>query len=382
MKNYVVVDFDPCKVSNINEWNKLLMGLKETSHKNWELFGTEIYDTSFHSKERYIHYFKLAWTLFRDRVNISAIVANQQFYGIIFAFFCRLFHVKKTTKDIVVSFIYNKKNGLKGKIYEQFIKYSVQSRYVDKLIVHSESEIDYYSTLLNIPKEKLVFCPLGITDDSEAYQIKRFPLLQESYVLGIGNSNRDFAFMENALAGEEYEVRIFSDKVEKHNNQNVHPITCICMAGNLIVGSVTPLYYVYTLTKRLKFPSLITIFMGFANVIGMYLLLTKTSLGLYAVVLTTAVLNTTIHFFDAPLYSATCLNVKLRTFYPEIIKHLFSCLITTISLCLLVKTLPVATSWSMLVLVAIPCVIVGCFMAAVTTFTRNEIKYFLKKIVK
>lgn len=162
----------------------------------------------------------------------------------------------------------------------------------------------------------------------------------------------------------------------------IYPITCICMAGNLIVGSVTPLYYVYTLTKRLKFPSLITIFMGFANVIGMYLLLTKTSLGLYAVVLTTAVLNTTIHFFDAPLYSATCLNVKLRTFYPEIIKHLFSCLITTISLCLLVKTLPVATSWSMLVLVAIPCVIVGCFMAAVTTFTRNEIKYFLKKIVK
>ena len=221
-KHYVVVDFDPCKVSNINEWNKLLMGLKETSHKNWELFGTEIHDTSFHSKERYIHYFKLAWTLFRDRVNISAIVANQQFYGIIFAFFCRLFHVKKTTKDIVVSFIYNKKNGLKGKIYEQFIKYSVQSKYVDKLIVHSESEIDYYSKLLNIPKEKLVFCPLGITDDSEAYQIRRFPLLQESYVLGIGNSNRDFAFMENALAGEEYEVRIFSDKVEEHNNHNVH----------------------------------------------------------------------------------------------------------------------------------------------------------------
>lgn len=221
MKNYVVVDFEPSNAMNIDEWHKFIIGLNETSSNEWELFGTKIHDMSFHSKERYVHYFKLAWDLFRDRKEIAGIVANQQFYGIIFAFFCRLFHVKKTTKNVVVSFIYNKKSGLKGKIYEYFIKYSVRNGYVDKLIVHSKSEIDYYSMLLGIVKEKFIFCPLGITDDSAGYQISRLPLLQESYVLGVGNSNRDFTFMEDALAGEEYNVHIFSDNAKEHQNQNI-----------------------------------------------------------------------------------------------------------------------------------------------------------------
>lgn len=170
--------------------------------------------------------------------------------------------------------------------------------------------------------------------------------------------------------------------IPTQNIDVIFPITCICIAGNLIVGSVTPLYYVYTLTKRLKLPSIITILMGGINVIGMFVLLEKTSLGLYAVVLTTAVLNTIIHFFDAPLYSAICLNVKLWTFYPEIIRHLFSSLVTTVALCLLVKTLPMATSWSMLILDAIPCVIIGCILAAITTFKLKEIKGIIRCIVK
>ena len=221
MNNYVVVDFDPNKASNIEEWNKFLNGLNKSSGCNWELFGTEIHDESFHSKERYIHYFKLAWKLFQKRKKVDRIVSNQQFYGIIFAFFCRLFHVKKTTKNVVVSFIYNQKRGFVGKLYKNFIQFSIRNKYVDQLVVHSKTEIDYYSELLQIEKEKLFFCPLGITDDSSGYPITRFPKICESYVLGVGNSNRDFDFMENALAGEEYNVHIFSDNSVEHQNKNV-----------------------------------------------------------------------------------------------------------------------------------------------------------------
>lgn len=220
-KNLVVVDFDSEKVKNKDEWNKFINGLNESTGDKWELYGTPIKDESFHSKERYIHYFQLGWSLFINRRNIDNIIANQQFYGIVFAFFCSQFHVKKCTNNIVVSFIYNKKHGFAGKIYEKFIRKSVNSKYVDKLIVHSESEIQYYSELLEIATSKIQFCPLGITDDSREYDIREANAPEDTYVLGVGNSNRDFAFLKNALIGEKYDVRIFSDSLEPYTAENV-----------------------------------------------------------------------------------------------------------------------------------------------------------------
>ena len=219
--NYIAVDFDPNKAKNIEEWNKFVEGLNETSGVKWQLYGTDLQDSSFHSKERYFHYFKIAWKLFVNRNTINALIANQQFYGIIFAFFSRLFHVEKKTKNVIVSFIYNKKNGIVGKIYERFIKYSINNQYVEKLIVHSNSEVDYYANLLHIEENKLMFCPLGITDDSKQFNRCENADLKNSYVLGVGNSNRDFLFMENALVDQDYLVRIFSDKMEPHNNKNI-----------------------------------------------------------------------------------------------------------------------------------------------------------------
>ena len=69
----------------------------------------------------------------------------------------------------------------------------------------------------------------------------------------------------------------------------------IVLASDLVPGTVNPLYYVYTLTKRLKVPSIVTILMGVANVISMILLLKWTSAGGYAVLLTTLVING-VHF--------------------------------------------------------------------------------------
>ena len=83
----------------------------------------------------------------------------------------------------------------------------------------------------------------------------------------------------------------------------------IVLASDLVPGTVNPLYYVYTLTKRLKVPSIVTILMGVANVISMILLLKWTSAGGYAVLLTTLVING-VHFFDAPLYAAHCLGLS------------------------------------------------------------------------
>lgn len=118
----------------------------------------------------------------------------------------------------------------------------------------------------------------------------------------------------------------------------------IVLLSDIAVGVVHPLYYTYTLTKKLKVPCMITILMGTTNVVSMYLLIRHTSLGVYAVLLTTLVINL-VHFVDAPLYAAHCLHVPFRTFYPVIFRHLSMIALGMGAAHLLRNALPAATSW-------------------------------------
>lgn len=61
---------------------------------------------------RYISYFIVPLKYMMKRNQIECIVAWQQFYGLIFAFWMRLFHVKKRNKLIVMTFIYKKRKGI------------------------------------------------------------------------------------------------------------------------------------------------------------------------------------------------------------------------------------------------------------------------------
>ena len=132
-----------------------------------------------------------------------------------------------------------------------------------------------------------------------------------------------------------------------------------------------PLYYVYTLTNKLRLPCYITLAMGTANVIGMYVLIKYTSLGEYAVVLTTMVLNL-IHLIDAPIYSAYCLKIILR--------HLIACVVNVILIRVLTGVIPEPSSWPIL---CVDCLIVGvCALLVefIVLFDRNEISEFARKV--
>ncbi len=97
--------------------------------------------------------------------------------------------------------------------------------------------------------------------------------------------------------------------------------TIIVLLGDIAIGVVSPLYYVFTLTKKVKLPSVITILMGVTNVTSMYMLIRFTALGGYAVILTTLVINC-VHFIDTPLYAAYTLKSRFFTFYPVIFRYL------------------------------------------------------------
>ena len=139
------------------------------------------------------------------------------------------------------------------------------------------------------------------------------------------------------------------------DTQFLYIISIIVLFSDIIVGAVKPLYYVFTLTKKLKVPCFITIGMGVLNVTSMYLLISYTNLGAYAVVLTTLVLNF-MHFFDTPIYAAYCLKMKWTTFYPTIIEHFVACALQVGAIYLISVNLSICDTWLMFI---IKCSLIG-----------------------
>ena len=114
--------------------------------------------------------------------------------------------------------------------------------------------------------------------------------------------------------------------------RTIFPITVIAMMPCISEGCVFPLYYVYTLTVKNKIPCVITIIGGLINVLSMIVLIRFTGLGIYSIVITTAIIMNFIGFVTNPIYVANCLQVKKITFYPEILFNVLSLGIAIISL--------------------------------------------------
>ncbi len=167
----------------------------------------------------------------------------------------------------------------------------------------------------------------------------------------------------------------------EQNTEFIYRLLMIVLFSDVAVGVVNPLYYVFTLTKKLKIPCLITIAMGVANVLAMYVLLVQTHYGAYAVVITTLVINC-VHFIDTPLYASYCMGVGMGTFYPVIGRHVASCAAGTAAAVLLEMVLPSADSWIQLILKgAVSAAGCGVVILAVM-FRPAEIKAFWNKIRK
>ena len=189
MRNVVLVDFEPPK-----DWN-FICGLEESSEMTWEI-AKKISNLDRKGKignlKRYLKYFFFSFKIFIRRKKFSNIIAWQQFYGLFFAFFCRFFHVKKRVNLTIMTYIYKPKKGLKGKIYYKLMQYIVTSKYIDRLIVFSSSEVEQYKNDFNIEENKFVYIPLG---EDVLIERKHDSIEKNNIVFASGFSNRDFDFL-------------------------------------------------------------------------------------------------------------------------------------------------------------------------------------------
>lgn len=217
-KNIILADCDELELSEFRD--SLIYDGKvfvvESTISNWERTG------NLSELKRYLTYFRVALSTFLKRGNYQVIVGWQQFYALIFCFYCSLFHVKKKNIVIAFNFTYKEKKGKFRKVYKWFMKMCVNPKYLDGLHVPSANYADCFSKEFGFPRDRILVAPFGINDCySEFKQLKRpKEYKNREYAFAIGRSNRDFDFLIRAWNEMEFPLIIASDTYKKDKCEN------------------------------------------------------------------------------------------------------------------------------------------------------------------
>ncbi len=145
---------------------------------------------------RYFEYFLFPLKNLRYRRRYGIILGWQQFYAINYAFFCRLFWLKKQNTLVALNFTYKRKSGILGTIYHKYMKFSCMNKYLDYFHVPSNNYVARCCDELGLKPEQFIVTGFGVPDTYEEMKGLTVDFGSE-YTLSIGRSNRDFDFLVN-----------------------------------------------------------------------------------------------------------------------------------------------------------------------------------------
>ena len=204
--NVILTDFHPS-----SRWG-LIDALKKKTGEEWVVEckrTNNLHRGRLANLLRLLYYFVFPLQVLLRRKKYGRVVAWQQFFGLNLAFFSRLFHLNKVNDLYIITFIYKKNKGVLGSIYHKYMNYIVTSKYVDRFICFSKNEVDYYSSIFKVDKNKFAFVHLGgATHDN-------VDVGDDGYVFATGRSNRDYDFLVNLFKKSPYKLIIACDIYHK-----------------------------------------------------------------------------------------------------------------------------------------------------------------------
>ena len=207
------------------------------------------------------------------------------------------------------------------------------------------------------------FEPIFLKDYSEKNLDKLLSDLKLSMVVCGLFSNLAFAGFVG-LGKEYYQLWIPSQDINL-----IWILTVITIFGSIIEGAVYPLYYIYTLKIKNKIPCFVTLIGGVLNIGTMYILLKFTNLGVYAIVITTAVIMSLINLVFNPIYMAKVLDIPKKLFYLQLSRHVLSCILMT-CVFILIGKIGIPLSWFSFIGKGLLCVIIGIAIHLLVSVNR------------
>lgn len=208
--NVVLVDHDP------EESDDYLRGLNDSTDFDWHVISSVANKgrgTFAGAITRYVKYFLFPLRVFFNRKYFKNIIGWQAFYGINLAFFEKFFHVKKTHTLVIQHFIYKRKNGVLGKLYDWYIHYAIDEKYIDLIITCSSGYVDELVTEFGLKGSTVKFVPFGVLD----YQKQGIVPSKGNYALSLGRSNRDWDWLIKEAASSPINLIIACDTLHRDN---------------------------------------------------------------------------------------------------------------------------------------------------------------------
>ena len=157
-------------------------------------------------------------------------------HGLFFAAYSRFFRIRKHINLTVLTFIYKPKNGLIGRIYDLFIRFAIESKYIDRIICFSDNEAEHYRVIFPIAASKFKSTLFGVIDESTKYNITALnPNSGDGgYLFAVGRSNRDYGFLLEAMKDSPYKLVIACDSLnEQSTSSNISIRTDVSYGDSL-----------------------------------------------------------------------------------------------------------------------------------------------------
>lgn len=159
--------------------------------------------------------------------------------------------------------------------------------------------------------------------------------------------------------------------------QVLYPLTMLAMLYSFAEGALQPLYYIYALTLKNRFPTILTVIGGLVNIAISCILINLTNLGIFAIPLASGLVMVFISFVSNPIYMAKCLEMPWHSFYPTLIRAMVACAACCIAFGVVVRFFP-PTSWSQFVIAVLLDLIIGVVLCALIFCTVIK-KYRAKR---
>ena len=159
-------------------------------------------------------------------------------------------------------------------------------------------------------------------------------------------------------------------------------ILSVCLIlPNFTGSSINCVNYLYTIVNKVKWPAIVLSITALLNVIVITILLKTTNLGVYSIVIVSAVLGLVRNVvFNAP-YAAHCIHQPYTIFYGEMIKSFIMLLVASVS-CYIVSCIVPIDSWFKLLASGGVTTLVVAGLISLIILDKSQRHLLISKIVR
>lgn len=158
-------------------------------------------------------------------------------------------------------------------------------------------------------------------------------------------------------------------------------LTILIMLPQFSGGAISSMNYLYTIANKVKWQAVVLFGSGIVNVVVVYCLLKFSDIGVYAVVLVSAIISFFRNLcFNAP-YAAYCIKQKYYVFWPDMLKSSLSLLACSLGGLFLTCFFAI-DSWIEIIIIGGGYTVVSGFGVALMILSKEQRLFLLSRIKK